>query len=84
MNGSEMTLETVDIPTPLMEITEMKDNMIEQYLVYSPNVSLRKAIEDSMRIHKYCCGLVNYQEVLDPRDLVSSVEEFDPFDNLFE
>lgn len=75
-----MTLETVDIPTPLVEITEIKDNMIEEYLVYSPNALPWKAMEDSMRIHKYCCGLVDYQEVLDPRDLVSSVEDFDPFD----
>ena len=78
----EMTLETVNIPIPLMEITEMKDNMIEEYLIYSPNVSYWKAMEDSMRIHKYCCGLVNYQEVLNPRDLVHSDEDFDLLDIL--
>ena len=78
-----MTLETADIPTPLMEITEVKDDLFCDYLVYSPKVSLRKAMKDGMRIHKYCCGLVHYQEVLDSRDLVSSLEDFDPFDNLF-
>ena len=40
-----MILETVDIPNPLVEITEMKDNMIEQYLVYSPKVSFPEAVK---------------------------------------